>query len=145
MIALGFVNARNPSGPAGMDSTVSARNCPIISTHKIARGRWPWSHQTVNPGSAKIRGQQTHEARKAERAYVENTKVVNRNHSTFDLFRDLDSISLVRSKDTSPKAVFRSVGEFDGLLHGFVSLDHCDGSEHYHKGTSAPATSCVGQ
>jgi len=28
MIALGFVNARNPSGPAEVDSTVSARKCP---------------------------------------------------------------------------------------------------------------------
>jgi len=82
--------------------------------------------------------------RKAEGAYVENSKVVNRNHSTFDLFCNLDSVSLVRSKDTSPKTVFRSIGEFDGLLNGFIALDQCDGSEHYHKGASAPATSCAG-
>ena len=58
-----------------------------------------------------------------EAAYVENTKVVNGNHPAFDLLRDLDGVSLIRSKDTSTKAVFGSISELNGLLNGFVTLD----------------------
>lgn len=69
-------------------------------------------------------------------AHVEDPKVVHGNHSTFDLFRDFDSVSLVRSKDASTKTIFRSVGQLDGLFHTFVTLDQSDRCEHYHKTTS---------
>ena len=65
--------------------------------------------------------------------YVEDPKVVYGNHTTLDLFRNLNGIGLIRPKDAGTKTVFRSIGELDGFLHGFITLDQSDRGEHCEK------------
>ena len=69
----------------------------------------------------------------AEEAYVEDGIVVYGNHTTLDLFRNLNGISLIRPKDAGTKTVFCAIGEFDGFLHGFITLDQSNRGEHCKK------------
>lgn len=64
-------------------------------------------------------------------AYVEYGIIVDGNHTTPDLFCDLNSICLIRAKDASTKTIFRSIGEFNGFFHGFVTLNQGNRREHY--------------
>ena len=138
MIALGFVKARNPSGPAKDDKNTlvrkreNDRGLSTLTKSSVAASLGPTEGQILvqlNPQDVGSRTRYT----KNEETYVENTKVVNRDHSTFELLRDLDSIGLIGSKNASSKPIFRSISEVDGLLHIFVTLNHGDRSEHYHK------------
>lgn len=55
-----------------------------------------------------------------ETTYIEYSEIIDRNHSTFQFFCNLQAVCLVRTPNTSAQPIFRSVSNLNGLFDGFV-------------------------
>jgi hypothetical protein len=62
--------------------------------------------------------------------YVENTKVVNRNHSAFEGFCNSDAITLSGSKHRSTESITRAVSNRNGFLDSVIRDGRYDRREY---------------
>ena len=149
-IAFGFVRARRPSGPPVANSQTRRDATPIVPTHRTAHNHLISFPRTEDLGCKAKRHHLNDSLKRPPVAdllqlctmisnfdreprietHVEDSKIVDRDHSTLQLSSNFQAQVLMRSKNTGSKAVFGTISNFDRFVDIIIAYEQSNWRKH---------------